>query len=85
MDEHQQLLRVHSNDLHEHLVEEVGNCFESQTFSDLRIRFKGGKTVKAHKLVLAAVSPFLKSVSTAFRAFAFLHKFSTFLELFGTV
>jgi len=56
------LLRVHSQDLHEHVAGEAGECLESGLYTDLDIRCKGGDVLHAHRLVLAAVSPFLKEV-----------------------
>ena len=57
------LLRVHSEDLHGHVAQEVGECLESGLYTDLMVRCKGGETLHAHKLVLSAASPFLRSVS----------------------
>lgn len=57
------LLRVHSKDLHEHVAQEVGECLESGLYTDLMIRCKDGQTLHGHRLVLSAVSPFLKWVS----------------------
>ena len=56
------MLRVHSKDLHEHVVSEAGECLESGLYTDLIIRCKDRKTVHAHKLVLAAVSPYIRSL-----------------------
>ena len=56
------LLRVHSEDLVHHIAEAVGSSFESGCFSDLSLRCADGKTVHAHRLVMAAVSPYLKEV-----------------------
>jgi len=56
------LLRVHSKDLHEHVVEEAGECLESGLYTDVVIRCKAGETVHAHRLVLAAVSPYLRTL-----------------------
>ena len=57
------LLRVHSQDLHEHIAQEVGECLESGAYTDLAIRCAQGQTLHAHKVVLAAVSPYLQWVS----------------------
>ena len=57
------LLRVHSQDLHEHIAQEVGECLESGAYTDLAIRCALGQTLHAHKVVLAAVSPYLQWVS----------------------
>lgn len=54
------MLRVHSSDLHQHIVEQIAECFESGLYTDLVVRCKDGKMIHAHKLVLSAVSPFLK-------------------------
>ena len=56
------LLRVHSKDLHEHIAQEVGECLESGLYTDLMIRCNNGQTLHGHKLVLSAVSPYLKWV-----------------------
>ena len=57
------LLRVHSQDLHEHIAQEVGECLESGLYTDLAIRCAEGQTLHAHRLVMAAVSPYLQMVS----------------------
>jgi hypothetical protein len=54
------MLRVHSKDLHEHVASEAGECLESGLYTDLAIRCRGGQTLYAHRLVLAAVSPYLR-------------------------
>jgi hypothetical protein len=54
------MLRVHSKDLHEHVASEAGECLESGLYTDLAIRCRGGETLYAHRLVLAAVSPYLR-------------------------
>jgi hypothetical protein len=54
------MLRVHSKDLHEHVASEAGECLESGLYTDLAIRCRGGQTLHAHRLVLAAVSPYLR-------------------------
>jgi len=56
------MLRVHSKDLHEHVVSEAGECLDSGLYTDVTIRCRNGETVHAHKLVLAAVSPYLRSL-----------------------
>ena len=56
------LLRVHSQDLHEHIAQEVGECLESGAYTDLAIRCAQGQTLHAHKVVMAAVSPYLQMV-----------------------
>ena len=61
------LLRVHSQDLHEHIAQEVGECLESGLYTDLAIRCAGGQTLHAHRLVMAAVSPYLQMVIIHFR------------------
>ena len=57
------LLRVHSQDLHEHIAQEVGECLESGLYTDLAIRCAEGQTLHAHRLVMAAVSPYLQMVT----------------------
>ena len=57
------LLRVHSQDLHDHIAQEVGECLESGLYTDLAIRCAQGQTLHAHRLVLAAVSPYLQMVT----------------------
>ena len=57
------LLRVHSEDLHDHVAQEVGECLESGLYTDLMVRCKDGEALHAHKLVLSAASPFLRMVS----------------------
>jgi len=54
------LLRVHSQDLHEHIAQEVGECLESGAYTDLAVRCAQGQTLHAHKVVMAAVSPYLQ-------------------------
>jgi len=54
------MLRVHSKDLHEHVVAEVAECLTSGVFTDLIIKCKDGEVVHAHSLVLCAVSPYLR-------------------------
>ncbi len=56
------LLRVHSADLHEHIAQEVGECLESGLYTDLAIRCAEGQVLHAHRIVLAAVSPYLQMV-----------------------
>ena len=56
------LLRVHSQDLHDHIAQEVGECLESGLYTDLAIRCAQGQTLHAHRLVMAAVSPYLQMV-----------------------
>ena len=63
-DDSEALLRVHSKDLHEHIAQEVGECLESGLYTDLMIRCNNGQTLHGHKLVLSAVSPYLKWVSS---------------------
>ena len=63
------LLRVHSQDLHEHIAQEVGECLESGAYTDLAIRCAQGQTLHAHKVVLAAVSPYLQWVSEILKSF----------------
>ena len=63
-DDSESLLRVHSKDLHEHIAQEVGECLESGLYTDLMIRCNNGQTLHGHKLVLSAVSPYLKWVRT---------------------
>ena len=70
------LLRVHSQDLHEHIAQEVGECLESGAYTDLAVRCAQGQTLHAHKVVLAAVSPYLQWVSEKFS-----HYVLTFLNL----
>ena len=64
------LLRVHSQDLHDHIAQEVGECLESGLYTDLAIRCAQGQTLHAHRLVLAAVSPYLQMVTHIFEKFS---------------
>ena len=57
-----ELLRIHSRDLPDHIVQEVAECYETGTYADITITCKGGKEIGAHKMVLAAVSPYIKMV-----------------------
>ena len=68
-DDSEALLRVHSKDLHEHIAQEVGECLESGLYTDLMIRCNNGQTLHGHKLVLSAVSPYLKWVRKLFVIF----------------
>ena len=61
------LLRVHSQDLHEHIAQEVGECLESGAYTDLAIRCAQGQTLHAHKVVMAAVSPYLQMVRFSYK------------------
>ena len=54
------MLRVHSKDLHEHVVSEAGDCLDTGLYTDIVLRCKEGEAVNAHRLVLAAVSPYLR-------------------------
>jgi len=54
------LLRVHSRDLCEHVASEAGECLEKGLYTDLEIRCAEGEVLRAHSLVLAAVSPYLR-------------------------
>ena len=63
------LLRVHSQDLHEHIAQEVGECLESGAYTDLAVRCAQGQTLHAHKVVMAAVSPYLQMVRICFYIF----------------
>lgn len=56
------LLRVHSQDLHEHIAQEVGECLDSGLYTDLAIRCAEGQVLHAHRLVLSAVSPYLQFI-----------------------
>lgn len=56
------MLRVHSKDLHEHVVAEVAECLTSGVFTDIIIKCKDGEVVHAHSLVLCAVSPYLRQL-----------------------
>ena len=56
------MLRVHSQDLHEHIVQEAGECLGSGLYTDLGIRCQDGVMVQCHRLVMSAVSPYLKQV-----------------------
>ena len=56
------MLRVHSRDLHEHIAQEAGDSLASGSHTDLAIRCQDGETLPAHRLVLAAVSPYLRQV-----------------------
>lgn len=56
------LLRVHSEDLQDHVAQEVGECLESGLYTDLMIRCQGGHTLHAHKLVLSAASPYIRAL-----------------------
>ena len=59
------MLRVHSKDLHEHVVSEAGDCLDSGLYTDTVLRCRDGGRVYAHRLVLAAVSPYLRSLLEA--------------------
>jgi hypothetical protein len=59
------MLRVHSQDLHEHVASEAGECLDSGLYTDLAIRCRGGAVLRAHRLVLAAVSPYLRQLLAA--------------------
>ena len=54
------MLRVHSKDLHEHVVSEAGECLDQGLYTDVLLRCRDGQTVHAHRIVLAAVSPYLR-------------------------
>ena len=56
-------MHVQSKDLYLHIVQEVGECLENGLYTDLILRCGGGATLHAHKLVLSAVSPYVKWVS----------------------
>ena len=55
-------MHVQSKDLYLHIVQEVGECLENGLYTDLIIRCASGQTLHAHKLVLSAVSPYIKWV-----------------------
>ncbi len=66
-------LRVHSSDLVDLIAEEAGRALEEEEEkkdaggvgahpADVVIRCQEGRTLRAHRLVLAATSPFLKKV-----------------------
>ena len=56
------MLRVHSRDLHEHIAQEAGECLQTGLYTDLAIRCEDGSILQAHRLVMSAVSPYLKQV-----------------------
>lgn len=56
------MLRVHSQDLHEHVASEAGECLESGLYTDLALRCHDGHILRAHRIVLAAVSPYLRQL-----------------------
>ena len=56
------MLRVHSRDLHEHIAQEAGDSLVSGQHTDLGIRCKEGVMVQCHRLVMSAVSPYLKQM-----------------------
>ena len=56
------MLRVHSRDLHDHIVQEAGESLVSGVYTDLGLRCSGGQVLHCHKLVMSAVSPYLKQV-----------------------
>lgn len=60
------LLRVHSKDLHDHMLQDVADCLQSRAFSDMVIRCNDGddreEDIWVHKVVLGAVSPYLRMV-----------------------
>ena len=56
------MLRVHSRDLHEHIAQEAGESLVSGQHTDLGIRCKDGVMVQCHRLVMSAVSPYLKQM-----------------------
>ena len=62
-----ELLRVHSKDLHDHMLQDVADCLQSRAFADMVIRCNDGgdreEEIWVHKVVLGAVSPYLRMVS----------------------
>ncbi len=65
--EEDEWLRVHSADLPFLVAEEAARAFDVDAFCDVIIKCKGGegdekRIIKAHSIVLAATSPFLKKV-----------------------
>ena len=59
------MLRVHSQDLHEHVASEAGECLDSGLYTDLALRCRGGLVLPAHRIVLAAVSPYISQLLAA--------------------
>ncbi len=52
----------HPNEIELSLVQGISTFWKERTFTDLEIHCgQDGKTIKAHRLVLAALSPFLRS------------------------
>ena len=70
MDDETSLLRVASKDLHDHMLQDVAECLQSRAFTDMVIRCKDGdgdnraEDIWVHRVVLGAVSPYLRMVST---------------------
>ena len=56
------MLRVHSRDLHDHIVQEAAESLTSGVYTDLGLRSTTGHIIHCHRLVIAAVSPYLKQV-----------------------
>ena len=69
MDMEESFLRVHSQDLHDHMLQDVADCLESRAFTDMVIRCNDGdgeresEDIWVHKVVLGAVSPYLRMVN----------------------
>ena len=68
----QPLLRVHSKDLHEHMLQDVADCLQTRSFADMVIRCNDGggdkeEEIWVHKVVLGAVSPYLRMVNSVGR------------------
>ena len=67
------VLRIASSDLHEHVASSVAGCLARGVYCDVRLvcgmtRPRSAKdddesSVMAHKVVLSAVSPYLRHVS----------------------
>ena len=65
VDLEQPLLRVHSKDLHEHVLQDVADCLQTRSFADMVIRCNDDdqeEEIWVHKVVLGAVSPYLRMV-----------------------
>ena len=46
------MLRVHSKDLHDHVVVEIGECLSSGLFTDIQVNCKVSIFFLAHKILI---------------------------------
>ncbi len=56
------VFHVHSEDMLEQVADAAASGLHSGLFADLTVRCRGGEHIRAHKIVLAAVSPFIRKV-----------------------